>query len=415
MWLFWFLAVILVTLTLWFLLHPLWRKMSSGPSPDGEKRLSVYQQQFQELEQDLKSGSLTDEDYQQAKEELERRLLDEESSMGTEGQTGMRVSNRILIGSLLVLFPMVSVGLYYLFGNPLAIIHPSTPLATNKTATVHKGAGGLESVTEGLKRKLAKNPEDGEGWALLAHSYVELRHHTEAVPAFEKAVDLIPQDAQLLADYADALAMVHGRKLQGKPALLIRHALEVDSQNVKALLLSATLDFQEKEYAQAINVWERLLADTQTDLDLRQELQSNIAEAKGLLGGNISTVVRRPTFTVSPASHTIRGTVTLGDKLSDKASATDTLFVFARAVTGPPMPVAIVRATRNDLPFTFQLDDSQSLMPTMKLSQAGEVLVVARLSRSGDASPKPGDLQGQSLPVKPGTSGLTIVIDSEVP
>lgn len=415
MWLFWLLAFIMVSMALWFLLQPFWRRISDGPTPDGEKRLSVYRQQFIELEQDRISGVLTDEDYQQAKAELERRLLDENKSMDMDGRTGWNLNNRMLAGSIFLLLPIISVGLYYLLGNPLAIRHPSIPTVGEAPFTVHQGAGGLESLTEGLKSKLDQNPGNGSDWALLALSYVELRRHAEAVPAFEKALNLIPNDAQLLADYADALGVVHGRQLEGKPALLIQQALEIDPQNFKALLLSATLVFQRKDYAQAIKYWERILSDKQAEPGLIQEVQSNIAEAKSLLGETTSTMISQPTSTVSPTSHTISGTVTLRADLSGKASAAATLFVFARAVNGPPMPVAILRATKKDLPFVFQLDDSNSVMPARKLSQTEKVLVVARLSRSGDASPQVGDLQGQSLPVKPGTSGLAIVIDSEIP
>jgi cytochrome c-type biogenesis protein CcmH len=111
----------------------------------------------------------------------------------------------------------------------------------------------------------------------------------------------------------------------------------------------------------------------------------------------------------------ISGTVTVAPSLAGKGSATDTLFVFAREVSGPPMPVAIVRATKKDLPFTFRLDDSTSMMPSRKLSDVGTVVIVARLSKSGQAMPQSGDLEGISQPVKPGIDGITIVIDRERP
>ncbi|HXH86065.1 MAG TPA: hypothetical protein VNI35_04525, partial [Nitrospira sp.] len=111
----------------------------------------------------------------------------------------------------------------------------------------------------------------------------------------------------------------------------------------------------------------------------------------------------------------ITGTITIAPVLAQKGSPNDILFVFARAVEGPPMPVAIVRATKQDLPFTFRLDDSNSPMPARKLSEAGDVVIVARLSKSGEAMPKSGDLQGMSQPVRPGTKLITVVIDRELP
>ena len=111
----------------------------------------------------------------------------------------------------------------------------------------------------------------------------------------------------------------------------------------------------------------------------------------------------------------ISGKVVMGPSLAGKGSPTDTLFVFARETSGPPMPVAIVRATKKDLPFTFRLDDSNGMMPSRKLSDVGMVVIVARLSKSGKAMPESGDLEGMSQPVKPGTDGITIVIDRERP
>jgi cytochrome c-type biogenesis protein CcmH len=111
----------------------------------------------------------------------------------------------------------------------------------------------------------------------------------------------------------------------------------------------------------------------------------------------------------------ISGTVSLVPGLAAKGAPTDTRFVFARAVEGPPMPVAIVRATKQDLPFSFRLDDSNSPMPARKLSEAGDVVIVARVSKSGEAMPKSGDLQGMSQPLKPGVKGITVVIDRELP
>ena len=111
----------------------------------------------------------------------------------------------------------------------------------------------------------------------------------------------------------------------------------------------------------------------------------------------------------------ISGTVSLAPSLTGKGAPTDTLFVFAREMNGPPMPVSIVRATKQDLPFTFRLDDSTSPMPSRKLSDVGTVVIVARLSKSGEAMPKSGDLQGISQPMKPGASKITVVIDREIP
>ena len=129
------------------------------------------------------------------------------------------------------------------------------------------------------------------------------------------------------------------------------------------------------------------------------------------------SVQAEPAASVKPIGQSlaISGTVSIAPSLAGKGSATDTLFVFARETNGPPMPVAIMRATKKDLPFTFRLDDSNSMMPSRKLSDVAMVVIVARLSKSGQAMPQSGDLEGMSQPVKPGTDGVTIVIDRERP
>jgi cytochrome c-type biogenesis protein CcmH len=288
----------------------------------------------------------------------------------------------------------------------------------------HSSADALEGLVERLKQKMEQNPNDGVGWGLLARSYVGLGRYAEAASIYERAVTLIPDDAQLLADYADTLGVVHGRKLEGKPEVLIQQALKLDPRNVKALMLSGTVAFNRKDFARAAKDWEQARANLPADVDpeMTQQLMAAIAEAQSQLGGGQKTI---PAFAEAQAPvkptgqagqpRTIRGTVTMAPDLAGKASPTDTLFVFARETSGPPMPVSIVRAMRKDLPFTFQLDDSTSPMPSRKLSSAGPVVIVARLSKSGQAMPQSGDLEGTSQPIQSGVDGITVVIDRERP
>ena len=296
--------------------------------------------------------------------------------------------------------------------------------AQGSSEDAHPTADSLDALIEQLKQKMEQNPNDGVGWVLLARSYVGMGRYPDAVPIFEKAVKLIPDDAQLLADYADALGVVHGRKLEGKPEVLIQQALKIDPRNVKALMLAGTVAFNRKNYARAAKDWEQARANLPADVDpeMTQQLMAAIAEAKSQLGGGQETMsaYAESSAPAQPAGQTgqpraIRGTVTVAPSLAGKGSATDTLFVFAREMSGPPMPVAIVRATKKDLPFTFQLDDSTSPMPSRKLSGAGTVVIVARLSKSGQAMPQSGDLEGTSDPVKSGVDGITVVIDRERP
>ena len=279
-------------------------------------------------------------------------------------------------------------------------------------------------MVDRLAQKLVEDPENPDGWAMLARSYDVLGRYPDAVAAFKKAAALLPDDAALLADYADALGVLQGRRLEGKPEALIERAINADPRNVKALMLAGTVAFDRKDYARAAAYWTEARANLPQDAaqEIIHELTNGIAEAQELGGGpKPTTASALPTRQVpSPdkagPARAISGTVTVAPSLAGKGSPTDTLFVFARSVDGPPMPVAIVRAGWKDLPFTFRLDDSNSPMPTRKLSDAGPVMVIARLSKSGNATPKSGDLQGMSrTAVQPGTDRLSIVIDTQLP
>ena len=424
---FWLIASAMTLCVIGLLVWPLLRRTTAMAMGERENRLAVYRQQFAELEQDRKNGVLNEELHRQARHELEHRLLDETGSRDTAPTAARwQVSSRLVAALLTVIIPTASVALYWKLGNPLGMTHPSASAfsAQGNSDSDRLSAEGIEALLERLKKKLEQNPNDGVGWALLARSYVGMGRYSDAVAIYEKATMLIPDDAQLLADYADALGVLQGRTLEGKPEVLIQQALERDPQNVKALMMAGTVAFDRKKYADAATYWEQARTNLPTDAEpeVVQELASAVGEAKSLAGekGKAVTAIAQPAGSAGSIGQTgqslaISGKVSLAPHLAGKGSPTDTLFVFARAVEGPPMPVAIVRVMKKDLPFTFRLDDSNSPMPARKLSEAGTVVIVARLSKSGDAMPQRGDLQGMSQPVKPGVNGINVVIDRETP
>ena len=421
---FWLIVSTMTVLVLGLLLWPLLKRTAAAVTGEQEKTLSIFRQQFAELGQDRANGVLTDELYEQARRELERRLLEETGATETTPTMARRqVSSRPVALALAIIIPTVSGLLYWELGNPLAMTQSDEPaLSGQGTAEgAHQSPDGLAAMVERLQQKMEENPNDGVGWGMLARSYMAMGRHADAVPNYEKAVKLIPDDAQLLVDYADALGVLHGRKLDGKPEVLIQQALKIDPRNVKALMLAGTVAFNRKNFARAAKDWEQARANlpADTDPEMTQQLMAAIAEAQSQLGGGQATMPAS-TEPAAPARQTgqsraISGTVTLAPSLAGKGSPSDVLFVFAREVGGPPMPVSIVRATRKDLPFTFQLDDSTSPMPSRKLSSAGPVVIVARLSKSGQAMPQNGDLEGTSQPVQSGVDGITVVIDRERP
>jgi cytochrome c-type biogenesis protein CcmH len=274
-----------------------------------------------------------------------------------------------------------------------------------------------------LAARLKANPDDVDGWAMLGRSYAMVGKHELAAPALKRASAARPDDAALMADYADALAFTSSGKLEGEPARLIAQALKLDGKNLKALSLSGTIAFNRKDYAGALRHWETL-AQLAPNSDFLKQIQGGIDEARGLLKGGGSAATGSPaasgaaatagaTTAATPAAAgpaAISGTITLAKALAGKAEPTDTLFVFARAAEGPRMPLAILRKQVKDLPLTFTLDDSMAMTPAMKLSSVQRVVVGARISKRGDATAQAGDLQGLSAPMAPNASGLKLEI-----
>jgi cytochrome c-type biogenesis protein CcmH len=217
--------------------------------------------------------------------------------------------------------------------------------------------------------------------------------------------------------------MAQGQSLAGPPTKLIDKALALDPNYPKALALAGSAAMERGDYAAAIRHWEHLLKGLPADSEDAKMIQSGLqqaheflAQSKGGKGARMARAEPEPetTQSVAQGKERISGTVTLSSVLSGKAGPTDTVFVLARAAQGPKMPLAILRKQVKDLPIQFALDDSMAMSPQMKLSNFDEVVVVVRVSKSGNAVPQPGDLQGISNPVKPGSGGLKVSIDTVV-
>ena len=286
---FWLIASGMTLLILGLLLWPL-LKRTVAITGEQEKTLSIFRQQFAELGQDRANGVLTDELYEQARRELERRLLEETGATELAPAVARRQMNsRPVAFAIAIIVPTISGLIYWQIGNPLAMTQPTVASmsAQGGPEDAHSSADALEGLVERLKQKMEQNPNDGVGWGLLARSYVGLERYGEAVSIYEKAVALIPDDAQLLADYADTLGVVHGRKLEGKPEVLIQQALKIDPRNVKALMLSGTVAFNRKNFARAAKDWELARENLPADIDpeMTQQLMAAIAEAQSQLGG----------------------------------------------------------------------------------------------------------------------------------
>ena len=405
--LFWLIGAAAAVAVLAWVLRPLLsRKNAEAPSRNAAN-VAIYRDQLRELEADLAAGTLAREDYERARAELEARALqDVGQPEGTPARKldGLRDSlrGRRAAWTLGAALPLATLALYLLVGNPAAI---------DREAERHASVQQVEAMVARLAVRLRENPDDVNGWKLLGRSYGVMGRYAEAADAYAKAAVRAPRDAQLLADLADVLGMARGQSLQGEPEQLALRALEIEPGNLKALALAGSAAFERKDFAAAAAYWERMLAYVEPGSEDARAIQQNVAEARSLQKQEQKPQPQEPPPVAGPG---VRGTVSLAPKLKEKAAPEDTVFVFARAAEGPPMPLAVARVRVRDLPYRFVLDDSMAMSPAMKLSSFPKVVVAARVSKSGTATAQPGDLQGASAPVKNDDSAVTVVIDSQL-
>lgn len=279
----------------------------------------------------------------------------------------------------------------------------------------------LERMVVQATAQTQQDAKNAPAWAMLAHSYEMMGKFSEAAKAYAQLVTLLPKDAQVLADYADVLAVANGRTFQGKPFALLKQALALDSKNVKALVLTGSAYIEQQDAAQAIAYFQKARAAS-TDAVMQAQIDAGIAQAKALSSGTPSTTVAASAAATAPQGQAagvalatgtpaqVAGRVWLAEDLRAKAPAQATLFLFARPVEGSRMPVALLRKKVSDLPLNFILDDSMSMVPNVGLSKQSKVVVVARISLRGNVTPAAGDLEGISAPVAVGTKDLKLEI-----
>jgi cytochrome c-type biogenesis protein CcmH len=409
-------AALLVAAALLFIVPPLWRRRDGRSVQRDRSNLEIYKDQLRELEADLANGVLSREQFEQGRVELERRLLEDVNpGVNTATVADDRGEGRGAAVTVILLIPLLAVFLYLIKGNPAALSPEKITVAQQSgNGPAHAvTAEQINAMVEGLAQRLQSNPQDPEGWRMLGRSYVALGRYPEAVSALEKAVSMLPDDPDLLADYADALAMTSGQTLEGKPMELVQRALKLNPNHEKALWLAGTGAYNRHDYRGAAAYWERLLQQLTPNSKEAQQVQNIIAEANDLAEGRMPSPAAQEAAV--PAEAKLDGTVSLSPDLQAKAAPDDTLYVFAKAAQGPPMPLATFRARVKDLPMKFNLDDSMAPTPMAKLSDFSSVIVGARISKSGDPMPHSGDLQGMTQVVQVGSSGLQVKIDSVVP
>jgi len=422
---FWVVAVCLIIAALLFLLPPLLTRGNKQREVVRDTlNVEIAKDKIAELDADLRIGVLSQDQYDRARQELERSLL-EDVGGSTAHAVPTASANTSLVSAVVVgiAIPILAVVLYQHLGGGLAAIHPELAQPSVK-AEAHEGT--IETMVVQMKERLAKNPADAEGWSMLGRSYYFLKRYNDAAQSYGKVVEIIGEtEPDVLADYADTVAMASGRSMKGKPYELVKKALSLQPLHEKSLWLAGSAAYEEKDYNSALGYFEKLMQVFPPGSENSEQMKRNIGELQELMAQNGMKVPPTAATGAAPAraapaaaggAAKITGTVKLNPALTAKAAASDTVFIFARAAQGPRMPLAIVRKQVKDLPFTFTLDDSMAMNPDMKLSNFKQVVVGARVSKSGNAMPQSGDLQGQSDTIALGGSKpVDVVINSVTP
>ncbi len=417
--------------------------------------INALRAQLQQLTLDHEQGKLSSSEHEQRRAEIERQIVAQVMAAGavaapaaarpplaaasgsaastgtapTEAIAEAGPSRRLWLGVATWVIVVAAAG-YAWTGSPEGIGAQPPPQAAAPAPELAQIAAMVDKLAERLKEK----PDDALGWAMLARSLSVLGRNAEALPAYAKAVELNGDDAGLLSDYAAELAMQNQRNLAGRPIELVRRALAIDPNNLKALSLAGMAAFDNKDYAGAVAQWEKILSLAPADPDLVQQVQASVAEARELgklppFAGSTApaATTAQPSAPMLGATGTakapaaaadaaVSGTASLSATLAAQASPNDTVFIIARPADGSRMPLAVLRKQVKDLPLEFRLDDSMAMSPAARLSMHPSVLVSARVSKSGNAIAQPGDLVGAApAPVSLGTRGLKIEIAQTVP
>ena len=390
-------ALVLLLGCLIAVVRPLMRRGGPPPASGEALALGVLREQRGELDADLAAGRLDATAHAQGLAELAQRLA-AEGATETVAMPPVQSPRRAWALAVAILLPLLAGGVYLKLGNPAALNPANTQAPEGVTPAQ------IEQMVVGLAAKVKANPDDLEGLQMLGRSYMVLGRFKEAVAAYETLAAKRPT-AEVYADWADALGSVDSSKgLAGEPEKLIAKALQLDANNVKALALAGTVAFDRKDYRTALVHWERMATQIDPQSEMGQSAQAMIQEAR-----NRATQGATAESSTAPPALRATGHLSLAAALKDKVAAGDTLFVFARPAAGGP-PLAALRFRAEDLPLDFDFSMAQAMMGA---TVDGKVVIGARISKSGNATPSAGDLEGFTPDVAPDAQGIALEIDTE--
>jgi cytochrome c-type biogenesis protein CcmH len=399
-------------------------------------RLDELKDQLRQLNEMIRVGELQGDAARKARDTLEAEVLAavlRRDAVSAPLAVTARPSRRLIAGLVAFVLVVGGAGYAWLGNREGLLVSPGMQAPVDSSGASHElGAGQIEMMAEQLAGRLKEHPDDARGWSMLGRTYGVLGRFPQAKEAYQHVIDLRPQDAQAYADYADASAMANGGKLEGEPEKMIERALQLDPDNAKALSLAGTLALRRGDAALAASRWERALRGVEPASDMANQIQAALNEARQRSGPASLAASSAPSQAgaADPRTSTsgiataagdaaarapsVKVHVSVSTALRARAAPDDTVFVYARAVQGPKAPLAIQRLRVRDLPLIVTLDDAASMSPALRLSTATEVVIGARISKTGAALAQPGDLQGLSPAVAVGAHDVRVEISDVV-
>jgi cytochrome c-type biogenesis protein CcmH len=414
---FWLIASILMGVACLFVVPPLWTKKTIIESDEEQQNIEIARQRAKELKAQLQAEVIAQDQYDEQFTELELALNDDLSIANTaveQQAQGRWISFVILFG-----LPVIAVALYIAFGNQQALQKDASAPAAQQQFT----ADDIKAMVAGLAARLEQQPDDAQGWLMLGRSYKHLKQFDKAVPAFAKAYELLGDEPEVMLQYADSLAMENGGRVTGKAAELVYKVLEIMPNSATALWLAGMAKAELGEFKGAIAYWRQLETLLPAGSESLHEVQTLIAQVEAQNPGSVAAeqqsevkeAVAPAVAAAVPSKVAIEVSVSLSSEFAALVKAMDTVFIYAQALTGPQMPLAIVRKQVSDLPLTITLSDAQAMAPAFKLSAFKKVKLIARISKSGNAIKQPGDFIGIVEPISVGEiNKVLITIDSRV-
>ena len=397
---FWIFAVAMVIVALIFLLRPFFLDMKKDEVERSALNVSITKERLSELEIELEQGTISQSEYEQTREELEQALLyDVEQETSDIKKVNSQSYNRFTRIALIFSVPVFAISLYGFLGQPDLMEGGKKQTAAAPAGHAYaNGTGSLgtvEQMVEKLAAKLKENPDNAEGWYMLARSYMSMKRFKEAVDALEKTNQLIPNNTTVMLRNADALTMLQGGKISGKPFELIKRAVAIKPDDPTGLWLIGMGYEEQGDYNKAISYW-NLLLPLIKDEKSTNEVKTLISRAKTKAGISIAESSAPATIaTEKKEAPSLKVSVSIDKSQLKNVSMDDTVFIFAKATSGPPMPLAVARKKVRDLPIEVTLNDTMAMVPSMKLSNFIKVQVSARVSKSGQPSAQSGDVQSE--------------------